>query len=308
MKVETRSFYELAVRRAVLHIAAHIDDALDLGALSRLAALSPFHFHRVFRGMCGETPLEMHRRLRMERAAHRLIVTGTGVTQIAFEAGYDTHEAFTRAFRAAYGEAPSAFRKASSPGGVERAMPLKITLATRSGVHFTEQGLSEHWNALENGGPPMKVDIEELQAKRLATIRHVGPYPRISEAFARLGAIAGPAGIIGKPGTQMIAVYHDDPESVAPEDLRSDAGLTIADGTTLPAGLTELRLRAGSYACTTHVGPYTTLGDTWARLMGEWLPRSGHRVGEGESFEIYENNPMNARPEELRTRLCVPLG
>jgi len=63
--------YEEAVSRAVSYVASQLDEALDLVRLARGAALSPFHFHRVFRGMVGETPLELHRGLRMERAAWR---------------------------------------------------------------------------------------------------------------------------------------------------------------------------------------------------------------------------------------------
>src|SRR5688500_14333792 len=110
MKPETRSFYEVAVESAALRVTADLDHALDLQALARKAALSPFHFHRVFRGMLGETPLELHRRLRLERAAFRLAHDDSPVTHIALEAGYETHESFTRAFRAAYGRSPSEFR------------------------------------------------------------------------------------------------------------------------------------------------------------------------------------------------------
>ena len=99
MKPDTKSFYVAAVRRAIDRIVSSLDDALDLQSLAREAALSPFHFHRVFRGMVGETPLELHRRLRMERAADRLLGGGETVTAVAFDAGYETHEAFTRAFR-----------------------------------------------------------------------------------------------------------------------------------------------------------------------------------------------------------------
>ena len=67
MKPGTRSFYALAVQRAIDHIAATLDEALDLEALASRACLSPFHFHRVFKGMVGETPLELNRRLRLER-------------------------------------------------------------------------------------------------------------------------------------------------------------------------------------------------------------------------------------------------
>lgn len=70
VKAETRSFHELAVARAVRRVVASLDEALDLKALAREAGLAPFQFHRIFRGMVGETPLEPHRPLRLERAAH----------------------------------------------------------------------------------------------------------------------------------------------------------------------------------------------------------------------------------------------
>ena len=98
MKPETRSFYEQAVQRAT-EIVGNLDDALDLETLADGAGLSPFHFHRMFRGMVGETPLELVRRLRMERAARQVLANDRPITQIAFDAGYETHESFTRAFR-----------------------------------------------------------------------------------------------------------------------------------------------------------------------------------------------------------------
>lgn len=99
MKPKTQSFYQAAVTRAVQRIVETPDDALDLDALAKEAALSSYHFHRIFRGMLGETPLGMHRRLRLERAAARLLDTDEPVTTIAFEAGYETHESFTRPWR-----------------------------------------------------------------------------------------------------------------------------------------------------------------------------------------------------------------
>jgi AraC family transcriptional regulator len=152
----------------------------------------------------------------------------------------------------------------------------------------------------------MNVEITTQPELRAAAVHHVGPYMRISEAFARLGDIAGRAGLFG-PDTLMIGVYHDDPETTPEQDLRSDAAVTVSPSAKIPAGLSELVIPGGRYARTTHLGPYQTLGDTWSRLMGEWLPRSEYRVGDGVSYEVYRNNPMNAKPEELITDIYVPL-
>ncbi|RKG56473.1 AraC family transcriptional regulator [Corallococcus sp. AB011P] len=308
MKAATQSFYAAAVQRTVDRIVHQLDEALDLTALAKEAALSPFHFHRVFRGMVGETPLELHRRLRMERAALQLLQGDEGVTAIAFEAGYDTHEAFTRAFRAAYGVPPSEFRRSPAGAGQDCVRPRQTWLTSRSGIHFQPEAPRNAWAFPIPGGHTMDVVLKELPALRLATVPHVGAYSRISEAFQKLGQLAGAAGLLRHAGGTMLAVYHDEPESTPQDQLRSEAAVVIPDDAVLPEVLGERRLPAGRYASTVHVGPYTELGDAWARLMGQWLPDSGHRVGEGVSFEIYRNNPMQVPPAELRTELYVPLA
>jgi AraC family transcriptional regulator len=106
----------------------------------------------------------------------------------------------------------------------------------------------------------------------------------------------------------MVAVYHDDPETTPPDALRSDAAVSVPKQAEMPKGLTEVRLPAGRYACATHIGPYTGLGDAWARFMGEWLPASGNRAGQGLGYEIYRNNPTNTAPGALRTELYLPLA
>ncbi len=153
----------------------------------------------------------------------------------------------------------------------------------------------------------MDVTIETMPELTVFAVRHLGPYNQISNAFAELGKRAAAAGLLGFPGVTMLAVYHDDAEETPADQLRSDAGLSVPKGTPPVEGLSVFTLPAGTYARTTHLGSYDRLGDTWAHLMGGWLPRSGHRVAGTPSFEIYRNHPGNAKTEELRTDLYVPL-
>ncbi|MEM9487708.1 MAG: AraC family transcriptional regulator [Myxococcota bacterium] len=306
MKPETRSFYQTAVQRAVETIVSDLDRALDLRALAREAALSPFHFHRIFKGMLGETPLELQRRLRMERASWSLLHEGSSVTAVAFAAGYETHESFTRAFRAHYACSPSEFRQSLEIHKVDCTDPFRVELAARSGIHFQPQRSEPPTIRFNQGEETMNIEIKDMQEMRVATVRHVGPYTRISEAFGRLGELAGKAGLFG-PESAMIGIYHDDPESTPAAELRADAALVVPSGVSLPEELGEQRIPAGRYACTTHVGPYRELGDVWARFMGGWLPDSGHRLGPGECYEIYHNAPGEVPEDQLRTELYVPL-
>lgn len=299
MRPDTRSFYIQAVQQTIEALSQHLDEAPDLGTLVSRAGFSPFHFHRVFRGMVGETMLELTRRVRMERAAWRLVHTDQSVAEIAFDAGYETHEAFTRAFRALYSWSPSGFRTMKHP---------RIEIAATCGIHFDPRGNVPCFVPRETGGMQMEVEIKQMPELRVASVRHVGPYNQIPNAFERLGAIAYEAGFIGKPGTAMIAIYHDDPESTPPDQLRADAALVLPEDAEIPEGLAEQRLPGGSYACTLHQGSYTHLGDVWARFMGEWLPASGHRIGDGPSYEQYLNDPSTAAEEELKTELYLPIG
>jgi AraC family transcriptional regulator len=152
----------------------------------------------------------------------------------------------------------------------------------------------------------MKVEIVEQPKLRLASVRHVGSYTRISEAFQRLNDLVTAAGL-SNSDTLLVGVYHDDPSNTAEEQLRSEAGVTIPAKAKIPRGLTELVIPAGRYAHSTHVGPYTGLGDAWNHMRNEWLPRSGEKPSDGMSHEIYRNTPMTVKPHELVTDLYLPL-
>ena len=305
MKEGTQRFYERAIGAAVERIYRGLDEALNLTELSSIADVAPLHFHRMFRGMVGETPLELHRRLRLERAAFRLFASDDAITMIAFESGFETHESFTRAFQSAYAQAPTAFRKRirlhRERMGVPEALPFE--LPARSGIHFRADGALPTLN-IALGGTDVNVVVEDLPERKVLAVTHVGPNNMIGEAFRRLASIAGPLGLMSRG--VAVAISHDDPEVTPAADLRSSAGLIVANDVPTPDGLEEVRIPAGKYARATHVGHYATLGDSWDRLMGTWLPTSGHRVAARYAYEVYRIAD-HSRPNELETDLYIAI-
>lgn len=108
-------------------LARDLDESPATAAeMAAYARLSRFHFERVITGVAGESPTRFRQRVLLERAAYRMIVTDSGLLDLAVEAGYSSHEAFTRAFRRAYGTVPSTWRR--RPGGFRIDAP--------NGVHF----------------------------------------------------------------------------------------------------------------------------------------------------------------------------
>src|SRR5262249_28425430 len=127
MKEETSEDYRARMLRVLVHIQQNLDAPLPLEELASIALFSPFHFHRIFRGLIGESVKEHVRRLRLERAAHRLRHTGQQITEIALDAGYQSLESFTRAFHRIFGQSPTEFRARLGVGAYGPAP---------SGVHF----------------------------------------------------------------------------------------------------------------------------------------------------------------------------
>jgi AraC-like DNA-binding protein len=112
-------------------LASNLDDHDASGAdLAARMYLSRFHFDRIVCAVAGESPARFRRRVLLERGAYRLVTSEASVLDVAVEAGYSSHEAFTRAFQRAYGTPPSAWR----------AAPRRFQLSAPNGVHFHPPG------------------------------------------------------------------------------------------------------------------------------------------------------------------------
>jgi AraC family transcriptional regulator len=297
MRETTLTDYRERILSVLVHIQQNLDAALSIEALARRAYFSPFHFHRVFRGMVGESVMQHVRRLRLERAAMRLKHGDDPVTRIAFDAGYETHEAFTRAFRSMFGVAPSRFR--------DRARAVSLPPAP-SGVHYAAASDTAAIEFREKEARPMQVEVRRIPPMRVAFKRHTGPYMEVGRTWETFVPWLGSQGLLGAE-TQFIGVGHDDPEVTPPEKVRYDACVTVDDRFEPEGEVGVTTIGDGEYAVTVHHGPYEKLGETYAALCGEWVPRSGRELRAAPCLEFYLNDPESTESEELLTEVCVAL-
>ena len=149
----------------------------------------------------------------------------------------------------------------------------------------------------------MEVTIVQQPDLRIAGIRHIGPYMEIGREFGRLGGM-----LKGPPpaGSQMIAVYHDDPDVTPADQLRSDAAMTLPGHTHAIDGLIEQHVAAGRYAKAIHKGGYEGLPDAW-KAVKEWAANNGHKMGH-PGYEIYINNPMTTEKSGLVTEIYMRIA
>jgi AraC family transcriptional regulator len=275
--------YEKRIRRVLQHIYDHPDGDLSLDALADVAAMSRFHWHRVFHGMTGETCAQAVRRLRAHRAACWLVQTDWPVAQVARRAGYDNVQSFARLFRQQFGMTPKAFRAAGRPDS--------------QSLTFRKGPVDMY---------PVEI-LENQSPTRLATLPHRGAYTAIGSAFEQLGAMMA-ARNLWPQVKGMIGVYYDDPDAVAEADLRSSAGVIVGDDFAMPEDLQEIRLQGGRHAVLTFTGPYSGLKPAYEWMFGSWLPQSGQELGDAPCFELYLNSPMDTAPADLITKIYVPLA
>ena len=113
MLTETQSLREYSgcVQDVLRYIHGHIHEPLDRETLASVAGFSVPHFHRVFTAHVGESAISYIRRLRLERAARKLRMGAVDITEVALTAGYDSHAAFSKAFKQQFGMSPREFRQ-----------------------------------------------------------------------------------------------------------------------------------------------------------------------------------------------------
>lgn len=274
--------YEKRLMRVLEYIHANPAGDLSLDKLADIAAMSRFHWHKVFRAMTGETCAQAARRIRLHRAACWLVQTDDPVSKIAQRCGYPTAQSFTRAFGEMFGMSPGRFRK--------RGDLTSPYLQVRKGEY-----------------PVFPVEIVSASPRRLAAIAHKGPYPDIGAAFQQVASVFA-ARNLWPQAQGMLGIYYDDPTTVAPEDLNSHAGVIVGRDFDMPENLQDVQVPDGRMAVMHYKGPYAGLKAAYDYLFGEWLPNSGEELREAPSFEIYLNDPMDTAPDDLLTDICVPLA
>jgi AraC family transcriptional regulator len=278
----TEADYRRRIDRVVDHVAAHLDETLDLARLAEVACFSAHHFHRIYAGLTGETVAETVRRLRLRlrRAAAELIVGDRPTTRIAARAGYASLAAFSRAFRAEYGSPPTRWLRAGSPLPPSAAPDREIT-------------------PMSDG---ITVEIRTLPALRLAGLHHRGAYDRLGGVFDDLCRIAGGRGLLG-PAARFVTISWDDPAIVAEADLRADACIVVDEATPIEPPLGEYHRPAGRFAVVLHRGPYVRLAETYRRFFRDWLPASGETLADAPPFEDYLDDAGRTAPADLRTEI-----
>jgi AraC family transcriptional regulator len=300
----SRDLYLDRMHRVTAYIDQHLDRFLDLEILAEVAHFSPFHFHRLFSALMGETLGAYLRRRRCEVGATRLLAQPkTTVLQIALGVGFGSAEAFTHAFGARFGCSPTTWRLQQA---AERAAISNPNQA------FSKPDQVQSHKTIKNGVPnktetPMQVQIIDREPTPIAYLRYVGPYGQPIGTFwqTRVYPWMLENGLIGQP---RYGISHDDPRVTASEQCRYDAGCEIVANVLAHGDAHRTSIPGGQYAALSFKGTVADFEPAWDALLRDWLPSSGLQLDSRPMFEYYPiDSGYDAATGVLECKLCVPV-
>jgi AraC family transcriptional regulator len=285
--------YITRINRVIDHLNANLRSAYSLDELAEVACFSPYHFHRVFKSITGETVHEYAKRLRLEKAARLAADNKFKMAEIAVECGFESTTDLSRSFKARFGVPPSRFTRNAwlkHTRGDELAPQLKIV-----GLQQAEAPRNTH------------VEICDKPAQRIAYLRIVGAYEpaNFMRGWEEFSGWAVGAGVMDK-GT-LLGMSQDDPDITPWDKYRYDMCLTVAKDVR-PEGNIGIRvLPAQRYVRLTCQGDIQEVARAWDWLFRQWLPQSEWQPADGYCIEEYVTNPIKSGWETFDLAGLVPV-
>lgn len=276
---------------ALAYIEEHLTEPVDLQAAARIAGCSEYHFRRMFAFLAGMPLTEFIRRRRLTLAAEDLI-GGEKVIDVALKYQYESPDAFTRAFQAQHGVAPSQVRREGPSLNAFSRMTFQLTI---------QGGTTMHYRIVKKD--PFRI----VGIMKRVTLQYHGTNQEIAAMAASLGA---------EKIQQLKALSSVEPPGILQASVnfsegRQDGGsvdqwLGVATDRPCPAGFVALEVPACTWAVFEAVGPFPeTLQSIWGRIFSEWFPSSGYQLTEGP--EILWNAHTDYTSPTFRSEIWIPV-
>ncbi|MDN4503327.1 GyrI-like domain-containing protein [Alteromonadaceae bacterium BrNp21-10] len=276
------------IQKVLAHIDQHLDEPLSIEQLSEIAGLSKYHFHRQFTGVMGISMYKMVQLKRLRRAASQLVFRQDSIIDIALEAGFDSAEAFSRAFKVQFAQSPSQFRQHPQRKPWDETEVIKVI-----------ERVAE-----------LEVSIIELQPIWVGVLGHDGPMSSFYQTLQRFIQWRKQHRL---PPTKsrtfnLLHQSNDDSSAISvavglPNEQSFNADLLVNN----ELGVTAQTISGGCYAVHRHTGSWDGLESRVNALFSQWLPNSGYQIRDEdlllERLNLYPETPEN----ELITDIYLPL-
>ncbi len=277
---------QAALTRSLTYAQANLDGDISLSALAAAANCSPPYFSRRFSQMMAESPKQYTQRLRLERAALRLVLLDDNILDIALDCGFSNHETFSRAFRRHFRVCPSTFRAQGKLPKAQQDLPHGLNAATPEFLSRTV--------------------VRTLQPMSLAFIRHTGPYEQVPVTYwaklidwARRRYLPEPLVLLG--------IAQDAPGITPAKRLRFDAAVRVPQEFRSEKLVGHQWFAGGLFAMTTNVGPFTSIPTAYKEVFRRVQADKTLACDGVPCVEFYRVNRVIADLAIVHTEICIPV-
>jgi AraC family transcriptional regulator len=265
------------INAAIACMEDSLEEEMDWEDAARAANCSLFHFFRVFEVVAGMGAAEYLRRRRLSVAALELAAGKGRIIDLALRYGYESPEAFCKAFKRAFGITPSSARKADATLSIFTRMRVSLVLKGATDMKYRIEEL-----------PEFKATglVIESTSKDGANNREIPAFWKKCDEEGLVAALADKSGKLGMLGICL-------PMEKDGETFEYMIGIEApADAAGLPKACRELTIPAGVYGVFESRGPMPdAIQKTWQQAFSEWFPASGYEHAGTPDFEVYPNFP-----------------
>ena len=277
---------------ALSYIENNLTGPINDAQMARIAGCSQYHFRRMFSFLAGMGLGEYIRRRKMTLAASLLQTKKAKVVDVAFALGYETPEAFSKAFQAMHGMSPS---RAKKPGALLKAFPPVRFKLTLKGALAMEYRIVE------------KQAFQIVGLKKRITMQFTGINPEIQALAQKLTPeiIATLKSLCNEAPQGILNVSANFSERTA-QDGTLDQYIGVATTNAAPKGFAVLPVEASTWAVFSVVGAFPdALQETWANIYAQWFPTSGYELT-GLPEMLWNESPDTSK-KDYRSEIWIPV-
>lgn len=288
---ELQTDYKSRITRVFDYIDENLEANLSLSKISAIAYFSPFHFHRVFKFVTGETLNEYITRRRIEKSALGLLHKSITTTEIAHQLGFSDNSSFSRTFKKYYGVSPTEFKK-QNPNRHSKIRQLQ----SKNGQEYPDYDQYiciidnlKNWIKMN-----AKINIKKISKMDLAYVLSIGPQ-NLGKAYTQLIRWATPQGLMNDQ-TKLVTIYHDSFKVTEATKVRMSASILLDKPTKTEGEIGLTSIEAGTFIVGSFEIGLNEFERSWTGLF-LWMNENGFKKADRNPFEIYHNN-FNEHPEK----------
>lgn len=298
---ELQADYQNRINRVFKFIDENLDSDLSLNAISEIAFFSPFHFHRVFKFITGETLNEYVNRQRVEKSALAILHKNITTSEIAHKYGFSDNSSFSRAFKRYFGISPTEF-KSQNPNKHSKICQLE----SKNGQAYPDY---EKYICIINNLKKWikmnaKIEIKEMPKMDLAYVSCIGTQ-NLESAYQKLMRWATPLDLMNEQ-TKMLTIYHDSFKVTAANKVRMSASILLNEPVEVNGEIGLTSIQKGKFIVGNFEIGLDDFEKSWTGLF-LWMNENGYKKADKNPFAVYHNNFKEHPQRKAIVDFCIPI-